>query len=177
MQMIWVHNRHKLAFIGLPKVRHFMIKLGKLIGKVMIFSNKTINCKLIMKEMNLQDRIASAAKLIEQDNYIDAFKEFATLHCENPRNEEIVKVCIFLFDRITEGNYDFEPETAQEYLYRGVARFYKGDPSASIVDYDKAIALDSEFDYAFKCKAFSLTFMGKYHSAIDYLEQAIAMSP
>jgi tetratricopeptide (TPR) repeat protein len=127
--------------------------------------------------MTTQDRIKQALKLIEDDNYLKAFDEFSKLHYDFPTDPNIIKTCMFLLDRIIEANYDFEPETAEQYIFRGVSRFYKHDLPSSISDYDKALSINPRLDYAIKCKAFSLTHMGKFDLAIECLNAAIKIRP
>jgi tetratricopeptide (TPR) repeat protein len=127
--------------------------------------------------MNYEERKKKAFKLIEEDNYRKAFDEFASLFYENPKDLELIKVCFFLLDRMIEGNYDFQPETAEQFIFRGVSKFYKSEYLNSIEDYDKAIAINPKLDYAIKCKAFSLTFLSKYEQAIECLEKAIQINP
>jgi tetratricopeptide (TPR) repeat protein len=79
--------------------------------------------------------------------------------------------------RITEAHYDFKPETAEEYLFRGVARFYRGELSTSIEDYNEALKLYPKSDYALKCKAFSLMHQCNYLLAIEELKKAIEIKP
>lgn len=125
--------------------------------------------------MNKKDRLAKAQKLIREDNYLKAFEEFCQLHYDYPKDAEIIQTCMALFVSITEGNYDFEPETAEQYIFRGVAKFYKDELKESIADFDKALSLNPDLDYAIKCKAFSLTFLGDYTKSIALLTEAIKL--
>ena len=125
--------------------------------------------------MNYQEQKAKILKLIQEDSYLPAFRECANLIYENPRDSEMTEVCLFLWSRIIEANYDFEPETAEQYHFRGLSKFYKGEVEASIKDYDKALSLKPRMDYVIKTKAFSYHHLGQFEKAIELLNEAIAI--
>lgn len=125
--------------------------------------------------MSFEEKKQAGLKYIKEDNYKEALEIFSLLYYENPKDVELLEISTFLFQRITDGNYDFQPEKAEEYIYRGVARFYKGELTESIEDFDNAIRLNSKLDYAYKCKAFSLTYLEKYNDSIEELEKAISI--
>jgi len=127
--------------------------------------------------MSFEERKRRAHKLVKEDNYVGAFAEFCQLYLANPKDVEIIKICSFLLDRIIEGNYDFEPQTAEQFIFRGISKFYKKEYEASINDFDKALSINSKLDYALKCRAFSLTSLKKYSLAIKELEKAIQIKP
>ncbi|WP_300492264.1 hypothetical protein [Flavobacterium sp.] len=110
--------------------------------------------------MNYNDRKKYAEELIKQDKYPDALVEYSTLIKENPKDTQIIERFVFLWTRIQEGNYDFEPDTPEQYTMRGIAKFYNNETENSIKDFDKALSLDPNYDYALKSRAFSLKFLG-----------------
>ncbi|HEX2549728.1 MAG TPA: hypothetical protein VHM20_07855, partial [Gammaproteobacteria bacterium] len=113
----------------------------------------------------------------KEDKYIEAFVEISKLFYENPQDGELIGACVFLHERIVEGNYDFEPETAEQFMFRGIAKFYKEEYANSIHDYDKGLKLNPDCHYTMKCKAFSLMHLHDYLTAINILEAAISISP
>ena len=125
---------------------------------------------------DLEEKIKEGIKLIKEDNYRKAFEVFSLLHYQNPKNQQIIETCQFLFSRITEGYYDFEPILPEEYIFRGVAKFYKGELLPSIADFDQALKLNQKLDYAHKCKAFSLSYLTKYKEAIIELKKAVQIN-
>ncbi len=127
--------------------------------------------------MNFEEKKQEGLRYIKEDNYKEALEIFSLLFYENPKDLELLEITQFLFQRITEGNYDFQPKKAEEYIYRGVARFYKGKLSESIEDFDIAISLNNKLDYAYKCKAFSLMWLEKHQESIEELEKAISINP
>lgn len=127
--------------------------------------------------MTFDERKQEGLKYIREDNYKKALEIFSILYYERPSDEDILKTVLFLFDRITEANYDFIPISGEEFILRGVARFYKTEIKNSIDDFNSAIKLNPNLDYAFKCKAFSLTYQGNYFLAIEELKKAIELKP
>ena len=127
--------------------------------------------------MNCEERKQDGLKYIQEDNYKKALEIFCVLLYENPKDKELFEISMFLFGRITDAHYDFQPETAEEFLFRGVARFYHGELENSILDYNVALKIYPKSDYALKCKAFSLTHQKNYLLAIEELKKAIEINP
>lgn len=127
--------------------------------------------------MTFEERKNEGLKYIKADNYKAAFAMFSVLFYENPKDEELGEISRFLLDRIMEGNYDFEPQTGEEFIYRGVAKFYKGEFEGSINDYNEAVKRNPKLDYAHKCKAFTLMRQGQNLLAIEELKKAIEINP
>ncbi len=125
----------------------------------------------------IEERVYKAQKLLESDKYPEALTEFCKLLYDYPKNPLFLKICSFLFDRMIEGNYDFEPETAEQYMSRGLSKFYKKEIEESLVDYDKALTMNPKLDYVIKCKAFSLTHLGRNEQAITLLLDAVKLNP
>ncbi len=123
--------------------------------------------------MNYNDRKKYAEELIKQDNYPDALIEYSTLIRENPKDTQIIERFVFLWTRIQEGNYDFEPDTPEQYTMRGIAKFYNNQAENSIKDFDKALSLDPNYDYALKSRAFSLKFLERLEDSIVDLKRAL----
>jgi tetratricopeptide (TPR) repeat protein len=127
--------------------------------------------------MNYNDRKRKAEELIHQDKYPDALLEYSVLFKENPKDLQNIERSIFLWNRILEGNYDFEPDTAEQYTMRGIAKFYKQEFDNSIDDYDRALNLNKNYHYALKSRAFTLKYLGKIEEAIVDLNNAIRIQP
>lgn len=127
--------------------------------------------------MTFEEKKQAGLKYIKEDNYKKALEIFSVLYYENPKSIELLEISQFLFQRITDANYDFSPVTGEEYIYRGVAKFYKQEFEESIQDFNMAIKLNPKLDYAHKCKAFSLMTIGKHELAIQELDQAIKINP
>jgi tetratricopeptide (TPR) repeat protein len=127
--------------------------------------------------MTYEERKAKAFQLVKDDDYLKAMEEFAVLFCDNPNDPDVLKMSEFLLDRIEAGNYDFNPQTADEYLYRGIARLYQGEQDAAIADYDKALTINPEYDYALKCKSYSLRLKQDFVEALRAIQAAIRINP
>lgn len=127
--------------------------------------------------MNTDKRKQEGLEYIKNDNYKKALEIFSVLLYENPKDQELLEISMFLFQRITDAHYDFQPETAEEFLFRGVARFYHEELEASIADYNEALKKHPKSDYALKCKAFSLMHQGNHLLAIEELKKAIEINP
>jgi tetratricopeptide (TPR) repeat protein len=125
--------------------------------------------------MNFEQKRQFGLGLIEKDDYREALTVFTELFQEDPHDKEVLAKCLFLFSRIIEGNYDFDPETPEQYIFRGVSKFYKSELEESIKDFEKALSLNSKLDYAHKCKAFSLRFMNRITEANSELRKAIEL--
>lgn len=123
--------------------------------------------------MTFDEKLKYGNELISEDKYLDAFDIFCDLYYDMPSNTELLEKALFVFSRITEGYSDFEPRTANEYLFRGVARFYKGDFSGSNSDYDQAIAINPKLDVAHYYKGINFREEGKNKLAISELEAAL----
>lgn len=72
---------------------------------------------------------------------------------------------------------DKEPETAGEYVQRGVVRSKKGDLDGAIADYDKAIALRPDYAYAYNNRGNSYGKKGDDDAAIADFTKAISLVP
>jgi tetratricopeptide (TPR) repeat protein len=127
--------------------------------------------------MNYNDRKKYAEKLIQDDKYLEAMLEYSALIKENPQDSKIIERFVFLWQRIQAGNYDFEPETPEQYTMRGIAKFYNNEIENSINDFTKALSLDPNYDYALKLRAFSLKFLGRLDNAMTDLKKAISIQP
>ena len=127
--------------------------------------------------MTYEERKELVNKLVEEDNYSPAFQELALLFIENPKDKEVLHNSSFILSRIIEGNLDFQPQTAEQYLLRGISKFYKNFFLESLDDYEKALKIDPEFHYVIRCKALSLTHLQKFDLAIIELEKAIKIYP
>jgi len=127
--------------------------------------------------MTITERKQLIKELIQQDKYPDALIECSNLFKDDPKDQENIKQFLFLFNRINDGNYEFEPETPEQFVMRGVAKFYNQEFEDSIYDFEKALALDSKHHYALRTRAFSLKFLGKFDEAISDLNTAIEIQP
>jgi tetratricopeptide (TPR) repeat protein len=127
--------------------------------------------------MTYKEKLEYGERLIKEDKYKEAFDIFCELRDENPKDEYLLETTGFLLHRMTEAYYDFDPVAAEDFLFRGVARFYKDELENSIKDYDQAILLKPKFDVAYYYKSLSLGHSMKYISAIKELEKAIAINP
>jgi len=127
--------------------------------------------------MDYSERKKVAQSLVTEDKYPDALREYVLLFKEDPKDEECLNAILFLFGRIVDGNYDFEPTTSDEFVMRGVSKFYQGEFESSIEDYNQALLIEPDNDYAHKSKSFSLRFIGQSDEAIVELEVAISINP
>ncbi len=127
--------------------------------------------------MNFNEKLNYGNKLIEEDNYLEAFDIFCVLSYERPEDIELQITALKLFDRIVEGNYDFEPSTANEFLFRGVSKFYKNEYLSSNDDYDRALSLDPNLDIAYYNKGLNYGHLKRFDLAIKEIEIAISMHP
>jgi tetratricopeptide (TPR) repeat protein len=127
--------------------------------------------------MKYIDRQKYAEELIRQDRYPDALVEYITLFAENPNDLKNIERFTFLFERINDGNYDFDPDTSEQYAMRGTAKFYKKEYGSSILDCDKALSLDSCYHYALRLRALNRKFLGHMEEAIIDLKKAIDIEP
>jgi len=82
--------------------------------------------------MDYSERKKVAQSLVTEDKYPDALREYVLLFKEDPKDEECLNAILFLFGRIVDGNYDFEPTTSDEFVMRGVSKFYQGEFESSI---------------------------------------------
>lgn len=126
--------------------------------------------------MTYEEKLKNGELLIKQDKYKEAFDIFCELREENPKDEYLLRTALFLFMRMTEGYYDFEPSTADDFLFRGVARFYKDEFASSTEDYNQAILLNPELDAAYYYKSLNYGHSKKYLLAIKELEKAIVIN-
>lgn len=127
--------------------------------------------------MTYEEKLAYGERLINDDKYKEAFDIFCELRDERPKDEYLLTTALFLMSRMTEAYYDFDPVTAEDFLFRGVARFYKDEKENSIEDYEQAISLKPKYDIAHYYKALSLGHLRNYSAAVKELDKAIAINP
>lgn len=127
--------------------------------------------------MNFEEKLNLGKMLISEDNYLKAFDVFCELAYEKKEDIELQNIALFLFQRIVDANYDFEPTTANEFLFRGVSKCHKREFEASNKDYDKALKLNPKLDIAYYNKGLNYGHMKRFDLAIIEIEKAIAMNP
>jgi len=127
--------------------------------------------------MTFDEKLKYGNQLIKDDKYLDAFDIFCDLSHERQDNPKLLETALYLFNQIVEGNYDFEPSTANEFLFRGVSKCYKGEFDSSNDDYDKALSLNSKLDIAYYNKGLNYGHQKKFDLGIKELEKAISMNP
>jgi tetratricopeptide (TPR) repeat protein len=127
--------------------------------------------------MNFDEKLKYGNQLIKDDNYLMAFDVFCELSYERPEDKELSKKALYLYNKILEGNYDFEPQSANQFLFRGVSMFYKGEFDSSNIDYDKALSLNSKLDIAHYNKGLNYGHLGNFDLSIKELKRAIALNP
>lgn len=127
--------------------------------------------------MNYDEKAKIIDELIQQDRYPEALVECSKLFKANPKDEQNIEKFVFLFNRINDGNYDFDPDNAEQYIMRGISCFYKGEVENSIDDYNRALKIEPNHDYALKSRAFSLKMLDRFDEAIADLNKAILIKP
>ena len=127
--------------------------------------------------MTFDEKLKYGNQLIKDDKYLEAFDIFCDLSYERKDDVELASTALYLFHQIVEGNYDFEPSTANEYLFRGVSKSYKNEYDSSNLDYDKALTLNPKLDVAYYNKGLNYGHQGKFELAIKEIEKAISMNP
>jgi tetratricopeptide (TPR) repeat protein len=127
--------------------------------------------------MTFEEKLKYGNQLIKDDKYLEAFDIFCDLSYERQDDLELSKTALYLFSQIVEGNYDFKPSTANEFLFRGVSRFYKNELDDSNNDYDKALSLNPKLDVAYYHKGLNYGHQKKFELAITEIEKAISLNP
>jgi tetratricopeptide (TPR) repeat protein len=127
--------------------------------------------------MTFDEKLKYGNQLIKEDKYLEAFDIFCELSSERKDDAELTTIALYLFHQIVEGNYDFEPSTANEFLFRGVSKSYKNEYEGAILDYDKALALNPNLDVAYYNKGLNYARQGKFELAIKEIEKAISLNP
>lgn len=130
-----------------------------------------------MKEEKIKALLAEALQLMKADRYPEAYQVLAEAYVLDPNDELVQQGLVLIDERIQEGNYDFRPETAEQYTMRGIARGRKGEHHAAIQDFDDAIRLDNECHLAYCSKGYTLHLMGQFNEAIDNFQTAISIEP
>jgi tetratricopeptide (TPR) repeat protein len=127
--------------------------------------------------MNFDEKLEAGKRLIKADKYLEAFDLFCELAYERQDQIQLSQTALFLFDRIVEANYDFEPTTANEFLFRGVSKCFKHEFEESNKDYEKALLLNPNLNIAYYNKGLNFGHLGKFELAIAEIKKAIAMNP
>ncbi len=127
--------------------------------------------------MTFDEKLKYGNQLIKDDNYLEAFDVFCELSYERPDDVELSKTALFLFHQIVEGNHDFKPSTANEFLFRGVSKCYKHEFDSSNDDYNKALKLNPKLDVAYYNKGLNYGHQKKFELAIKEIEKAISLNP
>lgn len=127
--------------------------------------------------MNLETQkvLEKANALRDSDNYPEALVEYAKAFMLDPYSTEISENIQFLWERIQDGHYDLIPDCAEHYLLRGISRFYKQEFVEAAEDYNKAIELDNNLDYAYKSRGYLFFYVGMYEKAKIDFAKAIAL--
>lgn len=115
--------------------------------------------------------------LMKADKYPKAFELCALALRDNPRNEKVIELFSFIFQRIQDAHIDLEPKTAPEFSMRGIAYFYSGDFNSALNDLNKAIELDENHDYAWKTRSLIYFFSKEFQLAERDIRQAIEIFP
>jgi tetratricopeptide (TPR) repeat protein len=126
---------------------------------------------------NYEERRKKAEELIRQDNYMQAMEEFLLLFKESPSDVDIIERVAFLYSRIHQGNLDFVPETAEQFVMRGIAMFHECQYQESVHDYTEAIKINPKYDFAYKSRAYTLWFLNKRDEAVSDIWRAIEINP
>src|SRR5690606_32328390 len=127
--------------------------------------------------MNKEELKKEIAQLIKEDKYPDALQACGKLIRLHGSDEEIMNLCSFLFNRIQDAHYDYTPSTSEEFVLHGIAKFYKEEFESALTDYNKAIELDPNYDYAYKCRHLIYGGLGKISEALMDLTKAIELNP
>jgi tetratricopeptide (TPR) repeat protein len=72
---------------------------------------------------------------------------------------------------------EYEPNDAQAYYRRGLAHAHQGHFERAISDYDRAIALKSDYADVFVCRGIARADRGELDQALEDFDQAIALEP
>lgn len=86
-------------------------------------------------------------------------------------------IVLVLFSTVALVAQEKEPQTAEEYVNRGIARSKKGDLDGAIADYDKAIALKPDYAYAYNNRGNARGKKGDDDGAIADFTKAISLIP
>ncbi len=127
--------------------------------------------------MTFEEKLKYGTQLAKEDKYLEAFDIFCDLSFERQDDLELQKIASYLFHQIVEGNYDFEPITANQFLFRGISKCHKGEFNNSNDDYDKALSLNPELDIAYRNKGLNYGHLKQFELGIKELEKAISMNP
>lgn len=127
--------------------------------------------------MTFEQKIKEGLRLIKEDSYPQALQVLGEAYIERPQDKELLQCIAFLWQRITEGNYDIIPETPEQFIMRGNARLHKTEYDGAYSDYSKAIKLDPKFDFAYKCRGFLMALQGKHKDAHADYSVATKLNP
>lgn len=127
-----------------------------------------------MDLLELKKRIA---EFIVQDKYVDALIECGKALRIDAQDTQVIDIVIFLNSRILEAHGDMQCQTAEDYTHRGIAMFYSDKMGDALLDYNRAIDLDSNYDWAYKCRHLIYASEGKIKEAHQDLLTAIKINP
>ncbi len=115
--------------------------------------------------MTLEEKIKEGLRLIKEDKYPQALQVLGEAYIISPNHKELLDCIAFLWQRISEGDYDLIPETAQQFIMRGNARLDKKEYGTAYSDYSQAIKIDAQCDYAYKCRGLAMALQGNHKEA------------
>lgn len=127
--------------------------------------------------MSFHEKIAEGLRLIKADDYPKALQVLGEAYIMRPHDKELLNCISFLWQRISDGNYDLIPETAEQFILRGNARLDKKEYEAAYNDYSNAIILDAKCDFAYYSRGFLLAYQGKHKEAHKEYSIATKLNP
>ncbi len=114
---------------------------------------------------------------IHMDNYLKALDDFDFVIMKEPENLDVKVKYLYLWQRVNDGYCDFMPTTSEEFMRRGIAKFYKQLYEEAILDFNTALDKDQTNHYAYKSRGLTYMLMGDYNSAIKDFFTALGFKP
>src|ERR1043165_621122 len=127
--------------------------------------------------MNFDEKIKEGLRLIKADDYPRALQVLGEAYIMQPHDKELLNCIAFLWQRVSDGNYDLIPETAEQFILRGNAGLDKKEYDAAYNDYSNAIKIDAKCDFAYYCRGFLLAYQGRHKEAHKEYSIATKLNP
>ena len=132
-------------------------------------SHQPLVCPLPQGEPNDLASLAAASDLSSGSPAANTLSRLAAAAVKRQQYPQALHLLNQLIER--------QPDRAMYYSNRGLVYLWMGQPSAALIDCDRAVALGPDLDQAYNNRALCHAALGDLTAALDDYEQAVDLNP